>query len=261
MAERGSIRPGHRFQIHKLVAHANAAIEEQVTTDARTKAQTAYETAEKELAKLAPARLVDEIMRLIKKAAAEHRQPSAKLEAELARARQRVKLQAAIEKATEQLSSVHTPKIANSDAVALQAYLEGLGIATTADRINKLLVLLAVLAVECGGGLALAVGMSLSGSGGHVPNARTSTRTQASPDGRTLAPDTLPTASISWGFPRVHRYRTRACNPRPDTTDKNVAGVRFLVFLQERGWCPGVRPTGIGRDAGLVKELDARSPA
>jgi hypothetical protein len=49
----------------------------------------------------------------------------------------------------------HTPtKLANSDAVALSVYLQ--------VRVNKLLALLAVLCIECGGGLALAVGMALS---------------------------------------------------------------------------------------------------
>jgi len=43
--------------------------------------------------------------------------------------------------------------VANSDAVALAGYLSGLGVETTADRVNKLLVLLAVLVIECGGGL------------------------------------------------------------------------------------------------------------
>jgi hypothetical protein len=57
----------------------------------------------------------------------------------------------------------HTPtKLANSDAVALSVYLQALGFNIDADRVNKLLALLAVLCIECGGGLALAVGMALS---------------------------------------------------------------------------------------------------
>jgi hypothetical protein len=56
-------------------------------------------------------------------------------------------------------------KVANSDALALSVYLQGLGFNIDADRVNKLLVLLAVLVIECGGGLALAVGMALSDKG------------------------------------------------------------------------------------------------
>jgi hypothetical protein len=53
-------------------------------------------------------------------------------------------------------------KMANSDAAALAVYLQALGLPVDADRVNKLLVLLAVLCIECGGGLSLAVGMALS---------------------------------------------------------------------------------------------------
>src|SRR5205823_1690615 len=68
---------------------------------------------------------------------------------------------AAIEKATADLAHTGPAKLANSDAVALATYLQGLGLSIDADRVNKLLVLLAVLVVECGGGLALGVGISL----------------------------------------------------------------------------------------------------
>jgi hypothetical protein len=55
-------------------------------------------------------------------------------------------------------------KVANSDAKALARYLQGLGIEVTADRLNDLLVLLAVVMIEGGGGLSLAIGMALSAS-------------------------------------------------------------------------------------------------
>jgi hypothetical protein len=86
----------------------------------------------------------------------------ATLVAELGRANRRTELEATIEAAATELKNAAPAKIANSDAVALAGYLSGLGIETTADRTNKLLVLLAVLVIECGGGLALAVGMALS---------------------------------------------------------------------------------------------------
>jgi hypothetical protein len=85
------------------------------------------------------------------------------------RADQRDKAKAAMEKAASELTTTGPQKVANSDAVALAAYLQGLGLDIDADRVNKLLVLLAVLVIECGGGLSLAVGMAL---GDKTPNNR-----------------------------------------------------------------------------------------
>jgi hypothetical protein len=44
-------------------------------------------------------------------------------------------------------------KLANSDAKSLARFIIALGFAATPERLNDLLVLLAVLMVECGGGL------------------------------------------------------------------------------------------------------------
>jgi hypothetical protein len=71
-------------------------------------------------------------------------------------------------------------KVANSDAKALARYLSAAGLDVTPDRLNDLLVLLAVVMVEVGGGLSLAVGMALSGP--------TREATAASPDTRTQCP-------------------------------------------------------------------------
>src|SRR6476661_2252225 len=60
------------------------------------------------------------------------------------------------------LAKTGSAKVANADAVALAAYLQAIGLNIDADWVNKLLVLLAVLVIECGGGLALAIGMALS---------------------------------------------------------------------------------------------------
>src|SRR3954454_6194159 len=68
-------------------------------------------------------------------------------------------------RATIDLARTGPSKVANSDAVALATYLQALGLSIDADRVNKLLVLLAALVIECGGGLALTVGMAL-GEGG-----------------------------------------------------------------------------------------------
>jgi hypothetical protein len=61
-----------------------------------------------------------------------------------------------------ELERMAAPKQANSDAAALAGYAAALGFNIQTDTLNRLLALLAVLVVECGGGLALAVGMSLS---------------------------------------------------------------------------------------------------
>jgi hypothetical protein len=60
------------------------------------------------------------------------------------------------------LARMAVPKKANSDAAALAGYATALGLRVQTEQVNRLLVLLAVLIVECGGGLLLAVGMSLS---------------------------------------------------------------------------------------------------
>jgi hypothetical protein len=52
--------------------------------------------------------------------------------------------------------------VANSDAKALTRYLGALGLEVGPDRLNDLPVLLAVLMIESGGGLSLALGLTLS---------------------------------------------------------------------------------------------------
>jgi hypothetical protein len=75
---------------------------------------------------------------------------------------QREKLKAAMDSAAAELAKAGPVRVANSDAVALAAYLQTLGLGIHADQVNKLLPLLAVLAIECGGGLSLAVAMAIS---------------------------------------------------------------------------------------------------
>jgi hypothetical protein len=61
------------------------------------------------------------------------------------------------------LASIQPARIANSDAKALARYLGALGLEIGPDQLNDLLVLLAVVMIEAGGGLSLAIGMALSG--------------------------------------------------------------------------------------------------
>jgi hypothetical protein len=182
---------------------ANAAITETATIDARRKAQDAYDAAKAELATLKPARPVAELEAIVA------RNPEAggrctflngsirtvcpphPLAPELARAKRRAELEGKIERAAGELASTGPTRQANSDAKALSSYLLAVGLDTDAERVNKLLVLLAVLMIEAGGGLSLALGMALGGR----PPSRDWPHVSSPPDsGRpTLnAPDALP---------------------------------------------------------------------
>jgi hypothetical protein len=179
---------------------AKAELDALTTTKPATDLQTLIDNAKADLAKLPASRPIAEIEALIRGAAMNPRgshgctavngslrMSCPKLEAEKARAAQRDRLtgniaawtaeigqadqrraeqrdkaKAAMDKAADELATTGPAKVANSDAVALASYLQGLGLNIDADRANKLLVLLAVLVIECGGGLALAVGMALS---------------------------------------------------------------------------------------------------
>jgi hypothetical protein len=152
---------------------ANASITETATTDARRKAQDAYDTAKAELAALKPARPVAELEAVIA------RNPEAggrcafvngslrtvcpphPLAPELARAKRRAELEAKIERVAANLANTGPAKQANSDARTLARYLQALGVNTTPEHLNDLLVLLAVLMIEAGGGLSLALGLAL----------------------------------------------------------------------------------------------------
>jgi hypothetical protein len=176
---------------------ANAAITETATADARKKAQDAYDAAKSELAILKPARPVAELEAIVA------RNPEAggrcaiqngtgrlvcpphPLVPELARAKRRAELEAKMEREVTKLANTSPTKQANSDAQTLARYLQALGVNTTPEHLNDLLVLLAVLMIEAGGGLSLALGMALS--------APPVARAEARMDGRCSAPEHLRT--------------------------------------------------------------------
>jgi hypothetical protein len=141
----------------------NAATTETATTDDRKKAQDAYDTAKAELATLKPTRTVGELEAM--RAGWRRAYPNQPwvLEPELARAKRRAELEAKMEGATKELKTTGPAKVANSDAKALSRYMAAVGVDITPERLTDLLVLLAVLMIEAGGGLSLAVGMVLSG--------------------------------------------------------------------------------------------------
>ena len=155
-------------------ARTNATSVEADTTDARQKAQASYNIAKAELDTLKASRPVAELEPLVETARPVCRivvtigsretvcaKPPA-LVAELGRAKRRAQLEATMAKATTDLAANKTAKAANSDARALATYLTGLGIEVTEDRMNKLLVLLAVLLVECGAGISATIGVALT---------------------------------------------------------------------------------------------------
>ena len=264
----------------------NAAAVETATTDARTKAQAAYDAAKAELDALTAAKPATELQALIEGAKAElaklpaarsvaeveaslratQREPQRygcamingsmamscpKLDGELARARQRERLttkiagwsdeieradqrraeqrsraQADMNAASAELAKLPTAKVANSDAKALARYLAALGADVTAERLNDLLVLLAVLMIEAGGGLSLAVGMALSGpvrAPVAASDVRIRTPLTAAPKpaaARPDAPDTRPVGPVG--------TRTPDGQPGPDSPVGVVGTLRTV---------------------------------
>jgi hypothetical protein len=164
--------------------------------------QALLDATKAELARLAPSRSVAELEALERRnpgrdCGAENGtgrwicQRSGPYASELARARQRERLsaklaglvedvgradqsladrraaaRAALDRAAAELASIQPARVANSDAKALTRYLGALGVEVSPDRLNDLLILLAVVMIEAGGGLSLAIGMALSETGG-----------------------------------------------------------------------------------------------
>jgi hypothetical protein len=258
----------------------NAAMAEHAITEQRTKLQTSYDAAKAELDGLKPSRPAAEIEALLMGAQwwkppkgctadeAKKRVTCPALEGELARSRQRERLKADLERATADLDKVQPAKVANSDAAALAGYLSAVGLDVSADRVNRLLVLLTVLVMECCGGLALTVGMALSTPKSAASSAETRSTVELSgtEQGQQAAPQrgdvsTVHNHGLDTRSPTGHRAprraetsatdtqqfaSSRAVVARPDVsalpvdveTDNSplsVAGVQFLAYLRERG--------------------------
>ena len=118
------------------------------------------------------------------------------------------KLKTEMDTAAADLAHAGSAKVANSDVQALAAYLQGLGLSIDADRVNKLLVLLAVLVIECGGGLSLAVGMALSDRPAteRERGAANGARTVCAPTVGTRKRTSSPNARRSWCFERFRGF-------------------------------------------------------
>jgi hypothetical protein len=210
---------------------ANAATTESATTDARKKAQDAYDAAKAELPTLKPARPVAELEAIIA------RNPEAggrcaiqngtgrlvcpphPLAPELARAKRRAELETKIEREAAKLANAGPAKQANSDARTLARYLQAVGVNTTPEHLNDLLVLLAVLMIEAGGGLSLALGMALSAP----PVAPAEVRM----DGKCSAPE----------HPRTPRPNAQAHSPteRSNTAKRTPDHLRPMAVRRASG--------------------------
>ena len=128
--------------------------------------------------------------------------------------------------------------MANTGAIALATYLQGLGFDIDADFVNKLLVLLAVLVIECGEGLALAVGMALSGSNEREPDTASSAQTSPPTDHRTLAPDTCQNAPKTRPSQRPPAPDTVELGRTPSTRWPLMSGSWLSHSTGVVSWCP-----------------------
>jgi hypothetical protein len=171
----------------------DATAQETATTGNRQRAQASYDAAKAELATLKSARPAAELQAII------DRNPEAggrcafvngsmrtvcpphPLAPELARSKRRAELEATAASASVQLASTPVSKVANADAKTLARYLQALGADIGAERLNDLLVLLTVALVEMGGGLSLALALTLSAAPAGRPAAPAS---EASADTR-----------------------------------------------------------------------------
>ena len=140
-----------------------------------------------------------------------------------------------------ELANTGPAKVANADAVALTSYLFALGIEASADRVNKLLVLLAVLVIECGGGLALAVGMALGegrptvradGKGDQPGRTLSSDGTTEQPDASPVRTPRKPTRTMA---SRLHPAVTeRPHDPRTNGSWMRCGRKVFCSAVRER---------------------------
>jgi uncharacterized membrane protein len=231
---------------------ANASATEQLITEQRTRAQTSYAAARAELTTLKPSRSVVELESLLAASSARLRGDcavanitgvlvcprNAALMTELGRARRRAELERKMDTAQAELERIAAPKQANSDAAALAGYLWAFGLTVQIDAVNRLLVLLAVLVVECGGGLALAVGMSLSGA----------ERTQGAQETQRV---TQGTVGIPSGVPSPEQLPQPQLFPTVPQRFAETVEVALVRVLREHGGKIVAGQRAIGRTLGV----------
>jgi hypothetical protein len=228
---------------------ANASTAEQLIIDQRTKAQASYAAAQLQLAALTPSRPAAELEALLAASASQLRgrggclgahgagqavcPRNTALAAELGRAKRRAELEGKMDAAQAELERIAAPRQANSDAAALVGYLAALGVNIEPDAVNGLLVLLAVLVIECGGGLALAVGLSLS----EHPEQRV--RRQVFAEQPALRSPSFRANTANTGKEGARTRSERSPNtmvfPPVRNSSRKVVGDKLVMALRERG--------------------------
>ena len=213
---------------------ANASTTETAVTDTRKRAQDAYDAAKAELATLKPTRPAAELMAMRDGWRRAYPNQQWVLEPELARAKRRAELEQKIERVAGELTSTSPARQANSDARTLARYLQAFGLNTTPEHLNDLLVLLAVLMIEAGGGLSLALGMALSAPALGEPPADGG---KASNDRNDASMDAPGAASRTPAPQGASASKLSVPNPAPGTQSGSVTRPRVSVLdlLRENG--------------------------
>ena len=255
----------------RMVAQTEAA--EIVTT--RTRYQSSYETAKSELDQLPPARpaaeLNSEIDGLLRTPGADDcKEINGKvtrsvcpqvdtLRTEEARAVRREKLQGDMASAASELAKLPHFRVVNTDAEALAGYLAAAGHPLSTDALNRLLVVLAVLVIEFGGGLSLALAMTLRGDGTEVSGPAVAEDVKGPQPVKVSAPAQTPVAPAK----RVSASKVKKRRKRTRRNDKNSRGgsgsgghrmpANVIDLLKAQGGRIEGGQRGIGKLLGLGK--------
>ena len=150
--------------------------------------------------------------------------------------------------------------VANADAMALQGFAAAVGVEVHVDTLNRLLVLLAVLVIELGGGLSFALAASIGSVSPVVARDRGAVETaviKVAPEHPAETPANAVTSPVFTALPAPALSRTSAANtantnndgletpianttntiplqPVPATT-RQEAGERLIALLREHG--------------------------
>jgi hypothetical protein len=235
----------------------NTAASETAATDARAKVQATYASAKAELDGLKPSRPSGELEALVAARTGRNCRvqvtlgsrttvcptPPA-LAAELGRAKRRGELEGKMEKAAAELAKTQPAKVANSDAKALARYLGALGLDLTPERLNDLLVLLAVLMVETGGGLSLAIGVAFT-STTRTPSGPVNAASVQFEQSRTPWTGAVQTPSYAASVRTEHRHPTTVVRPSDVMAWLRSHGGRAETSMRRLANALGRSPSGV----------------
>ena len=155
---------------------------------------------------------------------------------EKASADRKAELELTASKARDVLANLRAGKtVANSDALALQGFAAAAGISVSVDSLNRLLVVLAVLVIELGGGLAIAIAQSFTSNTDEPRKIETAGRTQRT---QVFEPISDDCTSRTPANSSIHGPETPANTfpkqPVPVNTRRDVSE-RLLALLREQG--------------------------